>query len=257
MLSGQRVAVVVIGLNCGPTLEKTIAEIDRDVVDEVIAVDDGSTDDSVAVLRALGLEPVVHDRPRGCGGAQKSGYHQALARGADIVVIVHGDYQYSPRLAVPMAAMISCGLFDVVLGSRLLTQDPRDGGMPRYKYLANRALTICENAVTGAHFAEYHTGLRAFRASFLRRVPFAANSDDFVFDNEIVLQALAVGAPIGELTCPTHYAADSSSIDFPGGVRYGLGLTRAVWRYRRWQRGRRDYPFLELESAPGVRRRNG
>jgi glycosyltransferase involved in cell wall biosynthesis len=246
VLNQQRVAAVVIGLNCGPTLEKTVADLDRDVVDDVIAVDDASTDDSVEIWRSLGIEPIVHQRSRGCGGSQKSGYLAALDRGADVVVIIHGDHQYSPKLAVPMAAMITCGLYDLVLGSRLLTQDPRDGGMPAYKYVANRALTIAENALADTKVSEFHTGLRAFRASFLRSVPFEANSDTFVFDNEIVLQALAIGAPIGEVTCPTHYADDSSSIDFPGGVRYGLGVMRAGWRYYQWRHGRRRYPFLDI-----------
>jgi glycosyltransferase involved in cell wall biosynthesis len=246
VLNGSRIAVVLIGYNCATTLGKTAADIDRSVVDEVIAVDDASTDDSVAGWRAIGIEPIVHPRNRGCGGSQKTGYRAALDAGADVVVVVHADYQYTPKLAVPMAAMITSGLYDLVLGSRVLTQDPRTGGMPRHKYAANRVLTAVENAMIGSHISEFHTGLRAHRASFLRQVPFESNSDGFVFDNETILQALAVGAPIGEVTCPTHYAEDSSSVTGMTSVRYGMDVLRAGWRYRQWRTGRRRYPFLEL-----------
>ena len=246
MLNGQRVIVVLPAYNAASTLRPTVAGIDRSIVDDLLVVDDASADDTVAVARSLGIEPYVHDRNRGYGGNQKTCYREALARGADIVVMLHADYQYSPRLVVALAAMIAWDEYDVVLGSRVLAQSAVAGGMPRYKYVANRALTAVENRIVSSHFSEFHTGLRAYRASLLARLPLAHNSDDFVFDNEVILQALAAGARIGELSCPTSYAAGSSSIGLGPSFRYGLQVLQAAWRYRRHRAGHRRYDFLEV-----------
>lgn len=249
MLSGQRIVVVLPAYNAAATLGQTVAELDRTVVDDVLMVDDASTDDTLATARALGLEPISHDHNRGYGGNQKTCYREALARGADIVVMVHPDYQYSPRLVVPMAAMIACGEYDFVLGSRILAQSAVAGGMPRYKYVANRGLTAIENMLVAGKFSEFHTGLRAYRGSLLARLPLDRNSDDFVFDNEVILQILAAGARVGELSCPTRYAPDSSSINFTRSVRYGIGVIRAATQYRLHRSGRRHYPYLDIPPS--------
>jgi glycosyltransferase involved in cell wall biosynthesis len=248
VLTGRRVAVVLPAYNAEATLERTVAEIDRTVVDDVLLIDDASTDRTVELAGRLGLEPIVHDRNRGYGANQKSCYHAALDRGADIVVMVHPDYQYSPRLVVPMAAMIACGEYDFVLGSRILTQNAVRRGMPRYKYAANRALTAFENLVVRSKLSEYHTGLRAFSRELLVRLPVELNSDGFVFDNEMILQAIAAGARIGELSCPTRYEAESSSIDFRRSVRYGLGVVRATLEYRLHRWGLRRAAFLDFNG---------
>src|SRR5205809_5654781 len=228
MLNGQRLTVVLPAYNAEATLARTLEHIDRDVVDDVLLVDDASTDGTVALARKLGLEPIRHDRNRGYGANQKTCYHAALERNADIIVMVHPDYQYSPRLIVPMAAMIAYGEYDFVLGSRILAQNAVERGMPLYKFVANRILTAFENMVVRSKLSEYHTGLRAFSRGLLQRLPFDLNSDDFVFDNQVILQAIAVGARVGEVSCPTHYAGDSSSIDFRRSVRYGMGVVRAT-----------------------------
>ncbi|HVV30781.1 MAG TPA: glycosyltransferase family 2 protein [Mycobacteriales bacterium] len=246
MIHGQRLAVVLPAYNAASTLGRTVAELDRSVVDDVLVVDDASTDGTAQIARGLGIEPIVHDHNRGYGGNQKTCYHAALGRGADIVVMVHPDYQYSPKLVVAMAAMIAYDVYDVVLGSRILAQNAVAGGMPRYKYVANRALTAFENVVVAGKFSEYHTGLRAYRGSLLARLPLDRNSDDFVFDNEVIVQSLAAGARIGEISCPTRYDAESSSIDFRRSVRYGLGVLRASVQYRLHRSGLRDYPYLQV-----------
>ncbi len=245
MLNGKRVAVVLPAYNAEATLARTLGEIDRDVVDVVLLVDDASTDGTVALSRKLGLDTIVHERNRGYGANQKTCYNAALERGADIVVMLHPDYQYSPRLIVPMAAMIAYGEYDFVLGSRILAQNAVDGGMPRYKYVANRFLTAFENLVVRSKLSEYHTGLRAFSRELLLHLPFHLNSDDFVFDNEVILQAFAVGARVGEVSCPTRYEGDSSSISFRRSVRYGIGVVRAAVQFRLDRMGIRPAPFLE------------
>ena len=254
MLNGSRVAVVLPAYNAEATLARTLEQIDRTVVDDILLVDDASTDGTVALARRLGLEPICHDRNRGYGANQKTCYRAALARGADIIVMLHPDYQYSPRLIVPMAAMIAYGEYDFVLGSRILAQNAVDGGMPRYKYVANRALTAFENLVVRHKLSEYHTGLRAFSRELLERLPIELNSDDFVFDNEVILQAIATGARVGELSCPTRYAGDSSSIDFRRSLRYGLGVVRAAVAYRLHRSGLIRAHFLDFNAAdrPGV-----
>ncbi|HTU95496.1 MAG TPA: glycosyltransferase family 2 protein [Solirubrobacteraceae bacterium] len=237
--------------NAGLTLRRTVREIDRSVVDSVLLVDDASDDDTLTVARSLGLRCVVHDHNLGYGGNQKTCYQTALQDGADILVMVHPDYQYSPRLVLPMAAMIASGHYDVVLGSRVLTQNAMAAGMPRYKYVANRVLTFVENMVMHQKLSEYHTGLRAYSADVLRCIPFERNSDDFVFDNQILAQVAAVGARIGELSCPTRYAEDSSSISFSRSARYGVGVLATASQYRMRQAGLTHPPFLDCSDRPG------
>jgi len=242
---------VLPAYNAGLTLTRTVREIDRSVVDSVLLVDDASTDDTLAVAGSLGLRCVQHRRNLGYGGNQKTCYRVALDEGADIVVMVHPDYQYSPRLVVPMAAMIATGHYDVVLGSRILTQNAVAAGMPRYKYVANRVLTFVENALMRQKLSEYHTGLRAYSADVLRCIPFERNSDDFVFDNQILAQVAAVGARIGELSCPTRYADDSSSISFSRSTRYGVGVLLTAAQYRMRQAGLTLPAFLDCSDRPG------
>jgi glycosyltransferase involved in cell wall biosynthesis len=248
MLNGRRIAVVLPAYNAAATLARTVAEIDRDVVDSVLIVDDASTDDTVNVARELGLQPIVHDRDRGYGGNQKTCYAAALAQGADVVVMLHPDYQYSPRLVVPMAGMIAYGEYDFVLGSRILSQNAVEGGMPRYKYMANRALTLFENLVVSYKLSEYHTGLRAYSKELLGALELDRNSDDFVFDKQMIVQALAAGARIGELSCPTRYFDDASSISFRRSVRYGFGVLRTSMQYRAHISGVKRYPYLEVRN---------
>jgi len=253
VLNGKRVTVVLPAYNAETTLARTIGELDRTVVDDVLLVDDGSTDGTVALARKLGLDPICHVDNRGYGANQKTCYKASLARGADIVVMLHPDYQYSPRLIVPMAAMIAYGEYDFVLGSRILAQNAVDGGMPRYKYVANRFLTAFENLVVRQKLSEYHTGLRAYSRELLQSLPFELNSDDFVFDNEVILQAIAAGARVGEVSCPTRYAGDSSSINFRRSLRYGFGVMRATMAYRLHKSGLMRAPFLEFEAPAFAR----
>jgi glycosyltransferase involved in cell wall biosynthesis len=210
--------------NAAKTLEKTLKEIDFNVVDDVLLVDDASTDATVDVANRLGIRTLVHPKNRGYGGNQKTCYAEALRLGADIVVMLHPDYQYSPKLIPAMVSMIAVGHFDVVLASRILSGGALIGGMPIYKYVANRILTAVENAVTGAKLSEYHTGYRAFSRQVLETLPLEENSDDFVFDAEMLAQCMHFGFRMGEISCPTRYEPDSSSINFKRSVIYGLGV---------------------------------
>lgn len=252
MLNGQRIAIVLPAYNAGSTLARTVGEIDRGIVDELVLVDDSSSDNTVALAESLGLAVLRHEAVRGYGGNQKSCYRAALALGADIVVMVHPDYQYSPLLVPAMAAMIAFGPYDFVLGSRILAQNPVAEGMPRYKYVANRALTLVQNAVMREKLSEYHTGLRAFSRELLAVLPLERNSEDFVFDNQIIAQALVAGARIGELSCPTRYEKDSSSINLRRSITYGLGVLRTTAQYRLQRLGVRSYPYLEVAPLRGV-----
>lgn len=211
----------------------------------MLLVDDASNDDTVQVARRLGLETISHMQNRGYGGNQKTCYDAALKRGADIVVMLHPDYQYSPRLVVPMAAMIAYGEYDMVLGSRILAQSAIKAGMPRYKYVANRGLTLVENIILGMKLSEYHTGLRAYSKELLSAIPLDRNSDDFVFDNQLIVQARQARARIGELSCPTRYGAESSSINFRRSMTYGFGVLRTALQWRRQHLGNATYPYLE------------
>ena len=258
MIEGKRVLVVLPAYNAERTLERTNAEIPRAVVDDVILVDDASADGTAALSRRLGLATYVHPANVGYGGNQKTCYTAALTRPADIVVMLHPDYQYDPRLIPALAWPIAADVYDVVLGSRILGIGARRGGMPAYKYVANRLLTLLQNVLLREKLSEYHTGYRAFSRRVLETLPLAANSDDFVFDNQMLAQALFFGFRVGEVSCPTRYLPESSSIDFWRSVRYGLGVLRTSVQYRlaRWGvRGARIYdgagPRLERGALTG------
>ena len=224
MLLGKRIVVVMPAYHAGRTLEATWRDLPHDIVDQVVVVDDASDDDTVAVARALGLDVILHPHNMGYGANQKTCYKEAIARGADIVVMVHPDYQYDPRLVTAMAGMVASGIYDMVLGSRILGSGALRGGMPPWKYLANRLLTLFENVMLGAHLSEYHTGYRAYSRSLLDALPWQRNSDDFVFDNQILAQAIVGRYGIGEVSVPTRYFAEASSIGFRRSVRYGFGV---------------------------------
>jgi glycosyltransferase involved in cell wall biosynthesis len=232
MLNGNRVCVVMPAYNAEKTLRQTVSEIDRTIADDIILVDDASGDRTVQVARELGLYHLVHPKNRGYGANQKTCYRAALDRGADIVVMIHPDYQYSPRLMPAMAAMVASGHFDVVLGARILGRGARAGGMPIWKYVANRALTLSENLLVGYKVAEYHTGYRAFSRRLLETLPLEHNSDDFVFDNQMLVQAIWYGFHIGEVTCPARYFEEASSIGFRRSLTYGLGVLKTALEFR-------------------------
>jgi glycosyltransferase involved in cell wall biosynthesis len=232
MIAGKRVCVVMPAYNAAATLRQTTAEIDRSLVDDIILVDDASRDDTISVARELGLFYVVHPENRGYGGNQKTCYAEALARGADIVVMLHPDYQYSPKLLPAMAAMVASGHFDCALGSRILGVGARKGGMPLWKYVANRLLTAFENMLLGYKLAEYHTGYRAWSRKLLETLPLEENSDDFVFDNQMLAQTIWFGFDIGEIACPARYFAEASSINFRRSVTYGFGVLGTAIEYR-------------------------
>jgi len=255
----KRVCVIMPAYNAEKTLRKTYAEVvDQDYVDRVILVDDCSSDETVTLARSLGdIEVVRHQKNRGYGGNQKTCYETALSLGADIVVMVHPDYQYTPQLIPAMVTMIGNGLYHCVLGSRILGGHALAGGMPYWKYIANRALTLAENIMLGAKLSEYHTGYRAFSRELLETLPLDQNSDDFVFDNQMLAQVLWCGYQIAEVSCPTKYFAEASSINFSRSVQYGLGclatsaeftLARAGLRRARFPKAKRKQhqPLLDL-----------
>lgn len=235
MLHGQKIVVVMPAYHAEKTLAACHAAIPHDIVDEVLLVDDASDDATVAVAKGLGIRAHRHPANRGYGGNQKTCYALALAGGADIVVMLHPDYQYEPRLITAMAAMVASGVYDVVLGSRILGNTALAGGMPRYKYFFNRALTAAENLIIGSKLSEFHTGYRAFSRRVLEELPLAANSDDFVFDNQMLVQAHAFGFRMGEISCPTRYFPEASQINFRRSVVYGLGVLRSALAYRLWK----------------------
>jgi len=256
MIDGRKVAVVLPAYNAAKTLRQTVMEIPSDIVDDVILTDDASTDDTIGVAKSLGLHTIVHDRNRGYGGNQKSCYTAALARGADIVVMLHPDYQYSPRLVAAMAGMIASGHYDAVFASRILGKGALEGGMPRYKYVANRLLTLFQNIVMGQKLSEYHTGYRAWSRGVLEKLPLLACSDDFVFDNQMIAQAAWHGFRMGEISCPTKYFAEASSINFRRSCIYGFGVLRTSIDYRlaKWRLKRPDLyePATDSRLAPAV-----
>lgn len=223
MINNRKVCVVLPAYNAEKTLRQTFAEIPRDIVDTVILVDDASLDATVAVAEELGIQTVRHDKNSGYGANQKTCYRAALYSGADIVVMLHPDYQYTPKLLTAMAAMIAYDIYDVVLGSRILGQGALKGGMPVYKYISNRFLTLLQNILVGRKHTEYHTGYRAYTRSVLQRVNFEGNSDNFLFDNQFLVQVIGCGFSIGELSCPTKYFPEASSISFFPSLRYGFG----------------------------------
>lgn len=224
MIDGKRIVVVFPAYNAEKTLAQTLADIPRQYVDEMILVDDGSHDSTVDLARRLGIRTFVHEKNMGYGANQKTCYREALRLGADIVVMVHPDYQYSPKLVPAMASLVASGHYDIALGSRILGNDALKGGMPLYKYVANRFLTLAQNLLCGAKLSEYHTGFRAFSAAVLRQLPLEENSDDFIFDNQMLAQALWQGFTIGEVSCPTRYMEEASSINFRRSVVYGFGV---------------------------------
>lgn len=224
MLGNDQVTVVMPAYNAEKTLRQTVEALDRSIVDDIILVDDSSLDHTVEIARELGLFVHRHARNLGYGGNQKSCYKLALQRGADVVVMVHPDYQYDPRLVPAMAGMIHSGVYDVVLGSRILGGGTLRGGMPLVKYLANRVLTAFQNLLLRAKLSEYHTGYRAFSRHVLETLPLEENSNDFLFDNQMLCQALAFGFRLGEISCPTRYFAEASSISLRRSAVYGLGV---------------------------------
>jgi glycosyltransferase involved in cell wall biosynthesis len=232
MLANKKVTVVLPAYNAVRTLKQTYDEIPRDVVDDIILTDDASSDATAVTARALGIPTIRHEQNRGYGGNQKTCYTAALARGADIVVMLHPDYQYSPKLVTAMASMIASDEFDVVLASRILGKGALAGGMPVYKFVANRALTLFENVLIGQKLSEYHTGYRAWSRKVLLTLPLERNSDDFVFDNQMLAQAAYFGFRIGEISCPTKYFAEASSINFKRSVVYGIGVVKTSIQYR-------------------------
>jgi glycosyltransferase involved in cell wall biosynthesis len=232
MLAGKRIIVVLPAYNAARTLKQTYDEIPRDVVDEIILTDDASGDETANIARELGIPTLRHSRNRGYGGNQKTCYARALARGADIVVMLHPDYQYPPRLVTAMASMIASGEFDAVLGSRILGHGALAGGMPVWKYVANRVLTLVQNLLIGQKLSEYHTGYRAWSREVLEKLSLLNCSEDFVFDNQMLVQAIYVGCRIGEISCPTKYFADASSINFRRSVVYGLGVLKTSLQFR-------------------------
>ncbi len=242
MINEKKVVVVLPAYNAEKTLVKTYREIPMDVVDGVLLVDDGSADGTVSLARDLGIKTFRHERNRGYGRNQKTCYEQALKHGADIVVMVHPDYQYTPKLITAMAGMIAFGVYDVVLGSRIIGGGSLSGGMPAYKYMANRFLTAFENLLLGSKLSEFHTGYRAFSSRVLRDLPLDRNSDGFVFDNEILAQIIYFGYRIGEVSCPTRYFDDASSINLRDSLVYGAGVIRTSIRFRlhKWGLARCD-----------------
>jgi glycosyltransferase involved in cell wall biosynthesis len=230
MINGKRIAVVMPAYNAERTLEQTVREL-PDEIDVKILVDDSSTDRTAALAESLGVRTFIHDRNYGYGRNQQTCYREALAAGADIVVMLHPDYQYTPKLVTAMASMIAFGVYDVVLGSRILGGGALSGGMPRYKYIANRFLTAFQNLFLGIKLSEYHTGFRAFTKEVLSALPLLENSDDFVFDNQIIAQVTMSGFRIGELSCPTKYFKEASSINFRRSMTYGFGVLATTARF--------------------------
>lgn len=236
MIHEKRITVVLPAYNAEKTLRQTVAEIPREYLDDVILVDDASSDRTAEISRELGLHTVVHARNLGYGGNQKTCYAEALRRGADIVIMLHPDYQYTPKLLVAMASLIAVGQYDVVLGSRILSEGALKGGMPLYKYVSNRFLTLVQNILLDKKLSEYHTGYRAFSRQVLETLPLQEDSNDFLFDNQMLAQAIYFGFKIGEISCPTHYFPEASSINLKSSIVYGLGVLKTSVQYRlnRW-----------------------
>jgi glycosyltransferase involved in cell wall biosynthesis len=244
MINGKRIAVVMPAYNAERTVEKTVAEL-TDVVDIKILVDDSSTDQTAELSKRLGVRTFIHDANYGYGRNQQTCYREALAAGADIVVMVHPDYQYTPLLVPAMAGMVASGIYDMVLGSRILGAGALKGGMPFYKYVFNRLLTAFQNICLGIKLSEYHTGFRAFSRDLLQTLPLLENSDDFVFDNQMIAQAAMFGFKIGEISCPTKYFEEASSISFQRSVKYGLGVLATTASFVLHKAGIHQVPRFE------------
>ncbi len=249
MLNGKKVVVVMPAYNASRTLRQTYDEVPFEIVDEVLLVDDASSDETVALARELGLTTFLHERNLGYGKNQKTCYREALKRDADIVIMLHPDYQYSPRLLTSLAGMIASGHYDIALGSRILGVGALQGGMPRYKYVSNRFLTAVQNLLLGYKLSEYHTGFRAFSRRVLKSLPLEADTDDFLFDNEVLAQAIYFKFNIGEISCPTKYFPEASSISFKRSVRYGLGVLWTSLKFRMQKMGLAKFRVFDSDSA--------
>ena len=249
MLNGKRITVVMPAYNAEKTLRKTHNEIPHDIVDNVILTDDASQDRTAEIAKQLNIKTFVHTKNKGYGGNQKTCYQEALRIGSDIIIMLHPDYQYTPKLITSMASMISHGVFDAVIASRILGNKALAGGMPMYKYIANRFLTAVENFIIQQKLSEYHTGYRAFSAEVLKNIPLTENSDDFVFDNEMLLQTMYFGFSVGEVSCPAKYFEEASSISFRRSVTYGLGVLHTAMKYFFSKRGyNKHYPIFNPEG---------
>ncbi len=249
MINNKKITVVLPAYNAAKTLEVTYNEIPFDIVDEVVLVDDRSKDDTVQVAKMLGIRHIIlHDKNLGYGGNQKSCYNKSLELNSDIVVMLHPDYQYTPKLIHSMCYLIANDVYEVVFGSRILGKGAMKGGMPVYKYVANRLLTLTQNIMMNQKLSEYHTGFRAFSSDVLRSIDFNANSDDFVFDNQMIAQIFYSGFEIAEITCPTKYFDDASSINFHRSFIYGLGVLKTSVKYLFQKLGFGNYRIFQHPS---------
>ena len=244
MLNDRRICVVMPAYNAASTLLDTVREIPREIIDDIILVDDASHDETVRVARGLGIPTFVHEKNKGYGGNQKTCYAEAMRTGADIVIMLHPDYQYTPKLLIAMASMLAYGVYDVVIASRILGQGALKGGMPFYKYVSNRFITFVENILVGRKHTEYHTGYRAYSRQVLEKIPFHKNSDDFIFDNQFLVQVIGFGFSIGEISCPTKYFEEASSIGLRASIRYGFGCIYVSCRYFLHRMGVKAYPIM-------------
>jgi len=250
MLNGKKIVIVLPAYNASATLRKTYDEIPFDIVDDVVLVDDASRDDTVRVGKEIGIKHiVVHEENKGYGGNQKSCYDKALELGADIVVMLHPDYQYTPKLIIPMASLIAMEVYPVVLGSRIIGKGALKGGMPLYKFIFNRFLTFVQNILINQKLSEYHTGYRAFSATVLKSIDYHANSNDFVFDNQMIAQIFMNDFEIGEVSCPTLYDKGSSSINFKRSVKYGFGVLAVSFQYLFQKIGIAKYKYLKKKAT--------
>ncbi len=248
MLNGKKLFVVMPAYNAARTLRQTCAELPREIVDEILLVDDHSSDATVQLARELRLTTFVHHQNLGYGRNQKTCYREALRRGSDIVVMLHADYQYSPRLVTAMASMIAYGEYDLVLGSRILGVGARRGGMPLYKYISNRFLTFYQNLLYDHKISEYHTGYRAFSREVLSKLPLEENSDDFIFDAEVLAQAIYLGYRLGEISCPARYFPEASSLNFSRSAKYGLQVLWVSLKYWLQKKGLGHFRMLDHQG---------
>ncbi|MFA5271004.1 MAG: glycosyltransferase family 2 protein [Candidatus Omnitrophota bacterium] len=248
MLNGKKIIVVMPAYNAGATLEKTYSEIPKDIVDEILLVDDRSSDNTVEIAKKLGVEVYVHDENKGYGANQKTCYGLALKKNPDVIIMLHPDYQYSPKFITAMAGLICSNLFDMVLGSRILGGYALKGGMPLYKYISNRILTLIQNIILRAKLSEYHTGYRAFTKDVLLNLPLSENSDDFVFDNEFLVQAIYFGYRIGEITTPSRDTKKSSSINLRRSIVYGTGVLLTTLKFLLQTLKIAKFPIFDLNG---------
>jgi len=245
MLFNKNICVVMPAYNAEKTLKKTVDEISKEYIDDIILVDDASLDQTAKLANSIGLFTITHEKNLGYGGNQKTCYRYALERGADIVIMLHPDYQYTPKLLVAMAALIAEGQYDIVLGSRILSEGALRGGMPFYKYISNRFLTFFQNLLLRKKLSEYHTGYRAFSKNVLQGLPLDKNSNDFIFDNQMLAQAIYAGYRIGEISCPTKYFPEASSISLKRSVVYGLGVLKVSILFRLQRMGLKSSPIFD------------